>query len=103
MVTSLQNRRGRRIRDSGRQDHARANHPNGTTHLEDGGAGEVWLTQYIRQTMSVELELRRNEMSAAVTPLTQVGVSKITSPVKRRRDRRDEKQDRRKDRRDKRN
>ena len=42
-------------------------------------------------------------MSAAVTPLTQVGVSKITSPVKRRRDRRNEKQDRRKDRRDKRN
>jgi len=53
--------------------------------------------------MSMELELRRNEMSAAVTPLTQVGVSKITSPVKRRRDRRNEKQDRRKDRRDKRN
>jgi hypothetical protein len=39
---------------------------------------------------------------SALAPFTEVGVSKITSPQKRRKDRRDEKQDRRDDRRDKR-
>jgi hypothetical protein len=59
----------------------------------------LWLTSHIRRTSPGLLERKVFTMSAAVTPFTQVGVSKITSPKKRRNERQRDKRERRRDRR----
>jgi hypothetical protein len=84
-----------------RRSEGTPNHPSGFTRLGDGGSTANWQTAYIRQALPGKPERKEHHMSA-LAPFTEVGVSKITSPQKRRKDRRDEKQDRRDDRRDKR-
>ena len=70
--------------------------------MGDGREAGDWQTN--RHTASVAEEVTdqkgKFQMAATFAPLAPVGVSKITSPKKRRTERRRDKRERRKDRRD---
>ena len=73
--------------------------------MGDGRRAVAWQTN--RHTASVAEVVRNKkgnlQMAATFAPLAPVGVSKITSPKKRRTERRRDKRERRKDRRDRNN